>query len=986
MSGSLRNSGIAPVGPIAWGTHFCHFFETNDDLCDTVVPYFAAGLEAHELCFWLLSDLTPAQCVDEWRRRATIDIESHVSKGALIFQTANEWYRREGVLDVQSLRVAWDRLLVQAQEHGYDGVRVAGCVTWLREPEWTDFTRYESDFEESVAGKPMIVLCSYPLATTSAAGILDVAHTHDFALAKREGKWEMLEAPAVRLKQLAARNRQQSAVATLGLAAVRDYDLSALLQRAATLAAETLGTGRSIVWELQPEENVMVMRAHAGWGELPRDAAVPLVKGSAAHHVFTHDEPVVVIDVANDSRFSEKSWLLREHGVTTLLTSLIRGHERPWGALSVHSTMRQAFTADDLDFVQSLANVLALAIERNEHELAERREKEILRTIVDNIPVMIAHTGSDGAILAANPAWEQTLGWTGAETPHCDVRADVLGASDPTWRDVQLHARDGNVIESMSARFALSDGTAMTFGVDVSDRKRAEERFRHLAENIDETFCVLSTDLELLTYLNPAGERLFGRTMESLAARGAWLETVHPDDRACARKSMSGSAPAPEEDFRIVRPDGSLRWVHARTAPLRGFGDRTNQICAVIQDVTERRKAEEERARLLRSEQQARATAECALAKLHSIESITDTALGRMALDELLAELLARLRTGLGTDYAAVFLLDEQRGLLTIRAVEGFPPDRAQGIRPTLDSPIGGRVIREGRAMILDNLDPQRTAAMAAGMEIRSAMGAPLVAEEKIFGVVIVASIEARRFTEDELELLRMVADRVAPAIERGRLVETVRSARERLSSLSRRLLSVQEEERRHLAIELHDELGQLLTAVKMNLGARQLQDASENVDIALQTVRDLALDLRPAMLDDLGLASALRWYADRFARQARVVMHLSIEEVTRLDPNVATACFRVAQEALTNVVRHAHAKNVGIVLRQSGTELELRVRDDGKGFDVDAARDRAAHGASMGLLGMEERVALAGGFIEIHSAPGEGTTVRVLFSTGATA
>jgi signal transduction histidine kinase len=149
-----------------------------------------------------------------------------------------------------------------------------------------------------------------------------------------------------------------------------------------------------------------------------------------------------------------------------------------------------------------------------------------------------------------------------------------------------------------------------------------------------------------------------------------------------------------------------------------------------------------------------------------------------------------------------------------------------------------------------------------------------------------------------------------------------------------------------------------------------------------LQTTRDLALDLRPAMLDDLGLAAALRWYADRFAKRTQLEMHLAVEEIPDLPPALATASFRVAQEALTNVARHASAKNVWLEVRRMSRGLELVVRDDGVGFDVGAARDRATQGASLGLLGMEERVALTGGSIDIHSTAGTGTEILVRFPT----
>jgi len=266
-------------------------------------------------------------------------------------------------------------------------------------------------------------------------------------------------------------------------------------------------------------------------------------------------------------------------------------------------------------------------------------------------------------------------------------------------------------------------------------------------------------------------------------------------------------------------------------------------------------------------------------------------------------------------------------------------------------------------------------------------MSTPLLVEGKPIGLVGVTSTRVR-FTEGDLHLLQVVADRVAPAIERGRLDEAVRAGREQLKALSRRLLSAQEEERRRLAVELHDELGQVLTAVKINLASLQrqsaaalgpghLRDAIASVDRAMETVRDLALDLRPSVLDDLGLPAAVRWYADRFARTTHIDVHLSIDAVPHLPSELETACFRVAQEALTNVARHAQAPNVWVDLHLVAEALDLRVRDDGIGFDAGIARERAIGGASVGLLGMQERISLAGGEYELSTRPGAGTEVR---------
>src|SRR5262249_8826985 len=148
-----------------------------------------------------------------------------------------------------------------------------------------------------------------------------------------------------------------------------------------------------------------------------------------------------------------------------------------------------------------------------------------------------------------------------------------------------------------------------------------------------------------------------------------------------------------------------------------------------------------------------------------------------------------------------------------------------------------------------------------------------------------------------------------------------------------------------------------------------------------LQQVRALSLDLRPSMLDDLGLAPALRWYLNRQAERAGFVVRFVAEpSEMRYPSEIETTCFRIAQESVTNIVRHAQAQLVLVKLEQSATELCLLIRDDGVGFDVGAARTRARRGASLGLLGMQERALLIGGQITIESGLGRGTEVCARF------
>ena len=238
----------------------------------------------------------------------------------------------------------------------------------------------------------------------------------------------------------------------------------------------------------------------------------------------------------------------------------------------------------------------------------------------------------------------------------------------------------------------------------------------------------------------------------------------------------------------------------------------------------------------------------------------------------------------------------------------------------------------------------------------------------------------------------RVVQCNIRDITKRRRAEEQLKDFSRKLQVLSRRLVAAQETERRNIARELHDEIGQALTAIQLNLQAMlqssghrtlvsRVKESLEVVDHVLEQVHDISLNLRPLILDDLGLEPALRWFT---ARQAALVglqtkFHADPLE-QRLDPAIETECFRVAQEALTNVVRHAKAKIVTVELRKEAGQLHLQVHDDGLGFDVGAVRERAVRGASLGLLSMEERAVLAGGGLEFKSVPKRGTQVHAWF------
>lgn len=216
---------------------------------------------------------------------------------------------------------------------------------------------------------------------------------------------------------------------------------------------------------------------------------------------------------------------------------------------------------------------------------------------------------------------------------------------------------------------------------------------------------------------------------------------------------------------------------------------------------------------------------------------------------------------------------------------------------------------------------------------------------------------------------------------------QALRESADRLQLLSRRLLEVQEEDRRHLARELHDEFGQLLATITVQLHAAKalagesarsiIEECISILQRAGDEVRSLALELRPTMLDTAGLDATLRWLASQHEQRTGIPTEV-VGHLNEVPGEVAIAAFRVIQEALTNVLRHAQAQHIWIELSQSDGAVELLVRDDGVGFDVPETLDWAANRGHLGLLGMNERVQILGGRLEVDSKPGLGTRIRL--------
>lgn len=477
------------------------------------------------------------------------------------------------------------------------------------------------------------------------------------------------------------------------------------------------------------------------------------------------------------------------------------------------------------------------------------------------------------------------------------------------------------------------------------------ERFHELVEHLQQVIWVIDAKRAKALYVSPGYEPMWGRSCQSLLDNPhSYMEGIHPLDQEMMRRQdvamyRTGHIDA---ECRVLRPDGSMRWVWIRGYPARER-EQLVRIVAVIEDITEKRRLAEESDALL---------------------SRLSLQIERMPLAYIL--------------FDANFCITDWNP--AAERILGYTKEEALGKQPNdLSLPS----FHEDAAKIMERLRAGDMAAHSVNENVTKDgrtitcqwLNTPLLTDDGRFSGLLC--------------LGRDVTEQKQIETERERLHEEVRASQRVLEMLSRRLIEAQETERRNIARELHDEIGQILTTINLNLESlrssvspaaqHRLDESVEVVHRAVEQVRNLSLDLRPAALDLLGLEITLRGYLTRRTTRAGLTLEFSSNLASRrFSPTLETVCFRLVQEALTNVLRHAHAKRCWVTLAVTEDQMRVSIRDDGIGFNSAAVHDRLMRGEGFGLLSMQERVHLYGGKMAVVSGRGRGTSLRAEFALTA--
>ena len=454
-----------------------------------------------------------------------------------------------------------------------------------------------------------------------------------------------------------------------------------------------------------------------------------------------------------------------------------------------------------------------------------------------------------------------------------------------------------------------------------------------------------------------------------------WIKVRRPMDMD-ADGQVSG-------ELRVLRPDGTTVWIESHGRVLRDANGQPERAIGVVIDIAERKELEAERE-----------------STTQALMRLARSTFGdRGEIDEAFREILVIAAETLGVERTGIWLFsDHATRLRCVCNYERTERRFSSGSELTVESyPDYFKTIREERTLAVEHsgTDP-RTHELAAGHRasgITSMLDAPVYVAGRLAGVVSFThvgaprdwSTEAQNFAGSLTELL----SRALEAVERRRAEEHLQRAYDQLRHLARRLEAAKEEERRHIARELHDELGQAVTAIVIGLHlvgledregrhAARLQETSALAERLIGRVRAISLNLRPPLLDELGLVTAVRGFLDGQSEQSGLSIAFDADGIDAgLPPELQINAFRFVQECLTNVVRHAGATTVDVRLRAEAGQLLISVSDDGRGFDVPAALEAAARGRHLGLLGMRERVTVLGGEVAFLSAVGQGTRIE---------
>ena len=1036
MSPPYALRGIPDLVP---GDHLCCLYETEEEHRAVLTPFLRQGLERGEKVLYIV-DARTAEAVLAYLRENGLEVEPYLARGQLSILTRDDAYMRQGVFDPDGMIALVRTETARALAEGYSALRASGETTWALRglPGSGRLIEYEAKLNTFFPGSQCLGLCQYDRRRVDPAVLLEVLATHPTAVvgtAVYDNLYylppqELLagDVPAATLRHwlenLAARKRREEALRK------RTDDLNKRVKELNCLyAISRLVDKRDLSIEQVLLRVVECMPP--AWQDPEVTCARIIVEG---REFRTHN-------------FAETTW---GQSSDIIVSGNVIGTVEVYYLAERPEQDEGPFLKEERKLLDAIAERIGEAIERQRAEQALRESEEQFRKLVEHASDWVWEVNEQGIYTYAGPEVRDILGYAPEEVlgkspfdlmpPNeakrvAEIFAPISEARGPfaLLENVNLH-KDGHrvILEASGTPIFDSQGVFRGYcGIDrdITERKWAEEALLARTLQLEAVRAVtaeISRELDLAALLElinrRAGElvgaasgtvRLWDEQAELLIpvawhGLGEWMK------HQCRRlgEGLSGTV-AQRREGMIVNDYRTSPYAHPATLertkiaavlaePLI-YRDRLLGVLTVDnhepgQPFTEQ---DQELFRIFA----AHAAIAIENARLHSetlhrgeelaaLLRAARTVMSGLDLQTTLERIIEEAAQIAGTPHVQVLLVEKGARVLRVAALHGMAAWHVGFVLPVGTS-LSGLTAQTRQPVFSEDLaqDPRNLFAQQdRELGLVTHLSLPIKLRDEVLGVLTFKTTAPRQYTPDEVAYLTSFADHAAIAIENARLFEEGEQGRKQLHALAARLAEAEEAERQRLARELHDQVGQNLTALGINLNIlrtqmlgkaagpvrSRLDDSLALVEQTTDRIRDVMADLRPPGLDDYGLLAALRWYGVQFSSRMGIAVDVQGEElVPRLATSVENALFRISQEALNNVAKHARVAKVRVAVESGGGNVRLVIADEGIGFDP-SRQDKPAGHQRWGLVTMSQRATAVGGYCRIESRPGEGTRVVV--------